>query len=143
MPNWEPFKETGGRGVYDKRVSLSSRGTLTLNQPAFDALGEPDKVELFYDRTERLIGLKASSTDVKYAITVRKQGMNKSYLVNARPFCYYYKIDISQTMRFKDIKMSAEGIMILDLKSVTPVEMKRARTVARASHENLHSSIDA
>jgi len=126
MPNWERFTLTGGRGVYEKRVSFSNRGVLTLNQPAFDELGKPEKVELFFDRNERLIGLIKSQPDVPHAVRVRQQGTNKSWLINARPFGYHYSILPARTIRFKSIVVGADGVMSLDLKSAKEVEVTRA-----------------
>jgi hypothetical protein len=141
MRSWETFKIVGGRGVYEKRVSLSSRGVLTLNQPTFDALGEPDRVELMFDRHARMIGLKPSSPDVTFAASVRKQGANKSYLINARPFCYHYKIEIPQTVRFRDIIIE-DGVLVLDLKTATPVELKSGEAAARDLQGNSESEVD-
>lgn len=139
MPNWEKFTITGGRGVYEKRVSLSSRGVFTLNQPTFDEMGEPDVIEFLFDRELRLIGLMPSTEDVAHAYTVRKQKANKSYLIGARAFCYHYKIQVEQTIRFNDIKFE-DGVLILDLENTTPVETRKAGKSAKDLRGN--SSLD-
>lgn len=136
MPNWDAFTIVGGRGVYEKRVSLSSRGIITLNQPSFDALGGPERVELFYDHEDELIGLKPSTPEIKHSVKIRKQGDNKSYLINARPFCYHFKISTSQTIRFKDITMS-NGVMVLDINTASHVEPTRT---ARDSSDKLQGN---
>lgn len=141
MPNWETFTVSGGRGVYEKRVSLSPRGVLTLNQPTFDELGEPEVVELLFDRDAQLIGLKPSTPEIKFAAKVRKQGGNKSYLVNARPFCYHYKIGPEQTLRFKDIVVE-EGILVLDLNNTVPIELKSAEDTTRDLQGNSNLRFD-
>lgn len=138
MPNWDAFTIVGGRGVYEKRISLSSRGVLTLNQPSFDALGEPERIELFYDHEEQLIGIKPSTPEVRHSIKIRKQGANKSYLVNARPFCYHFKIKVPKTIRFEDINME-DGVMILDLKTALRVDSRQS---ARDASNDLQEKRD-
>lgn len=141
MPNWEKFTITGGRGVYEKRVSLSPRGVFTLNQPTFEEMGEPDAVEFLFDREQRLIGLMPTSKEVAHAYIVRKQKANKSYLIGARAFCYHYKIDIEQTVRFKDIKF-VDGVLILDLENTVPVEIRKAGKSTRTLQGNDAFSFD-
>lgn len=141
MPNWEKFTITGGRGVYEKRVSLSPRGVFTLNQPTFDEMGEPEAVEFLYDRAQNLIGLAPANKEIPHAYTVRKQKTNKSYLIGARPFCYHYKITIEQTVRFRDVKFD-EGVLILDLKNTEPVEKRKDADSAKALQQNATSTID-
>lgn len=141
MPNWEKFTITGGRGVYEKRVSLSPRGVFTLNQPTFEEMGEPEAVEFLFDREQRLIGLTPANKEVPHAYIVRKQKANKSYLIGARAFCYHYKVDIEQTVRFREIKLD-DGVLILDLENTMPVESRKAGKSARALQGNDGFSVD-
>lgn len=141
MPNWETFTITGGRGVYEKRVSLSSRGVFTLNQPSFDAMGNPEAAELLFDRSQQLIGLKPATKDVPHAYPIRKQKTNKSYLIGARPFVYHYKLNVTRTIRFKDIKF-ADGVLILDLKNTVIVESRKTTKSAKALQGNSAFQVD-
>lgn len=132
MPNWETFTLQGSRGVTEMRVSLNARGVFTLNQLAFDELGNPEAVELLFDRAEKLVGLKAVDKNLKHAIKVRKQGKNKSYLIGAKAFCKYYKIDVSKTVRFEDITME-NGVMVLDTEKTVDVSAKQTKQNDRNS----------
>ncbi|MGB7208691.1 MAG: hypothetical protein WBD27_08525 [Pyrinomonadaceae bacterium] len=68
--------------------------------------------------------------DAEFAVKVRRQGNNKSYLIGARSFCQYYKIDLTKTIKFDDPRIDAAGVMILDPANATELEM-RSRTTAR------------
>ena len=123
MAKWETFKFHGSRGVAERRVSLNTRGVFTLNQIAFDEIGNPVAVEMLYDREARLIGLKPSTLEVEYAVKVRQQGKNKSYLIGAKSFCQYYKLDVTDTIRFTDIDLE-DGMLVLDLAKTELVEIR-------------------
>lgn len=125
-PNWKKFTKAGGRGVYEKRASLSPRGVFTLNQPTFEEMGQPDAVELLFDDGQRLIGLSPVAKDAPYAYMVRKQKTNKSYLIGARPFCHHFRLNIEQTIRFNDIKV-IDGVLVLDMNNTVPVEAKKPK----------------
>lgn len=123
MAKWETFTFRGGRGLAEIRVSLNPRGVFTLNQFAFDELGKPDNVVLMYDTDDHLIGITGTDEKVDYAIKVRRQGENKSYLIGGRAFTQYYGIDLGETVRFNDARVE-QGMLILDPKKVTPIASK-------------------
>lgn len=141
MPNWEKFTMTGGRGVYEMRVSLSPRGVFTLNQPTYDEMGKPEAVEFLYDRTERLIGLRPATKEIPHAYIIRKQKTNKSYLIGARPFCFHYKLNVENTVRFKEIKFT-DGVLILDLKNTMVLEKRKVAKSDKNLHGNDNYTVD-
>lgn len=120
MAKWEVFKHQGSRSATVMRASLSVRGVVTLNQVSYEALLQPEAIELLFDGEEQLIGLRPTSADVRHSYPVRKQGKNKSYLIGAKAFCNYYNIVLQETVAFDEVKIES-GIMILDLNKVTPV----------------------
>jgi hypothetical protein len=127
MANWEVFKHQGGRSATVMRVSLNTRGVLTLNQVAFDALLTPVAVELLFDGDENLIGLRPTGKDVRHSYPVRKQGTNKSYLIGAKAFVNYYRIELEQTIAFNDVKI-ADGIMVLNLNNFTALPGRTSKS---------------
>lgn len=108
------------------RVSLNPRGSFTLNRKAFEALNEPETVELYFDKTSRLVGMKACSPELRHAYPVKKQGTSNSWLVRGRAFCNYYNIRIPITVVFDDIEVE-DGMVILDLQKVRETDQRKPR----------------
>ena len=51
MVNFEVFERTNARASSDPTLTITVRGTLNLNQAAFEKLGKPEAVALLYDRS--------------------------------------------------------------------------------------------
>lgn len=129
---WTKFTMQGARGMAEKRASLNVRGVFTLNQLTYDEMGNPPAVELFYDKDERLIGLKPSTLEVPHAYKVRQQGKNKSYLISARAYCGFFGIEIPQTIKFVGISMIAD-VLALDLKTAVAMPSRTLTTDGTAT----------
>lgn len=106
------FKPASSKAL---RVTLNKRGAFSLNYATYQALGEPSHVEMLYDRTDRVIGLRPVPEGTKHAYPVRKQGNAKSYLVGATAFCRTYELDdIDGVLEFFEPKVE-DGVLILEL----------------------------
>lgn len=111
--------------VFDKRAATSSKnplvtiqkgGYFSLNKAAYKALGEPETVELLFNREEKLIGFRPVASDSPRGFPVRPQGERAStYMVTGRAFSKYYEIDSSIARRY-GVEMQ-DGILVLNLKS--------------------------
>src|SRR5689334_24662907 len=62
------------------RVTLNTRGVFSLNSATYTALGEPRFVELLYDKTNRVIGLRPTEETTKHAYPVRRSEEHTSEL---------------------------------------------------------------
>ncbi len=124
MAKWIVFKQQGSRSASTKRVSLSVRGVITLNQLAYEELGSPQAVELLFDPEEKLIGLRPVEKSVRHGYRVRKQGKNNSYLIGAKAFCNFNSIEHSETKAFNEVAMD-DDVMVLNLKQMTPIVGRR------------------
>lgn len=122
---WEEFTQKSNYRAEMIRVSLNARGHFTLNQKAFDGLGGPDAVVLFFDRDNRLIGLKPSSAGVEHSYELKHQTASHSYLLRAKSFCNYYGIKVGDPIVFNDVQID-DGMIVLSLDNVTEV-VRRAR----------------
>lgn len=118
MEQWEEF-ETGAitREMVRVRASLTPKKVITLNKVAIEKLGKPEAVVLLFDKVNLRIGIKPSYHSVANSYPVR-------YWINKRPsariyasqFCRYHRIKTDPTLVFMDIKLDADGILILELK---------------------------
>src|SRR5436190_3292000 len=125
IKQWELFERVPtGRVARNLRVSLNQRGGFALNQKAFDDLGEPKAVELFFDKINKLVGMRPCDPDLKHAYSVKAQGNSKSYLVRAQAFCTFYGIEVTGTMLFVGPTIE-ENMLVLDLKTATPVASRK------------------
>lgn len=108
------------------RVSLNSRGDLTLNQLAYDQLKTAKKVILAFSKTRGVIGIRAANEDEKHALEVKALPKSTSYIIRSKAFCNYYGIIPKQTIVFEDV-VSDEVGLILDLNKVTVIAPRTSR----------------
>jgi hypothetical protein len=88
---------------------------MSLNTPAYEALGSPDFVELLYDRKERLIGLQKAGAAVPHAYLVRPLGKSgTTHVVSGTAFLAYYGIKTHTARRW--IAERRDDMLVLDLK---------------------------
>lgn len=81
-------------------VTLQKKGAISLNRAAFEALGNPEAVELLYDGDAHLMALRHIDSSVEHAYKVRAPVANHgTWLVAGGAFASYYEIDISATVR--------------------------------------------
>jgi hypothetical protein len=81
----KPIVPAGGPSVTDNRLLL-------VNRVATEAMGEPERVLLFFDRGRRLAGMSKADGDPRsYSATPRSNG--KQVSVAASRFVRHHKID--------------------------------------------------
>jgi hypothetical protein len=99
-PNFEIFDPNFVKPKEGATVSLQRRGTFALNREAFEEIGSPEAVHLLYDPQLHIVGFRAfiAGAPRTYPVTVHNTG--RTYLINARSFCLYYKIDLTEARLF-------------------------------------------
>ena len=118
----QEFKGSPNRiRLEEPRVTLDRRGVLYLNKLAFEALGSPAAVKLFYEENELVIALKPSDVRHKNAFAVKLHSPGSTRRINIQPFCKHHKIRVERTVLFNDIEIDNEGTMLLWLKNTTNV----------------------
>ena len=98
------FEKYRGGPTVDPRVrvhiSLAPTGRLILNQRAYELIGKPPAVYLFYSRAQDVIAVEpVSSPRLPESMPVF-QNKNNSYRINAAPFCRHFGIRMDVTSRF-------------------------------------------
>jgi hypothetical protein len=108
--------------VFDKKLaavrgqpylSIQRKGIFALNHAAFAALGEPNAVELLFDREVKIIGLRPGNPASPIAYPVRPNAKGTSHLVSGTSFCKHYDIDTSTSRRWT--ARIEDGILYVDL----------------------------
>lgn len=95
-------------------VTMQKKGVISLNKAAFDALEQPDSVELLYDSDSRLVALRKVDSSVEHAYQVRAPVENHAtWLVSGAAFVSYYEIDNSESIRRPARR--EEDLLIIDL----------------------------
>jgi hypothetical protein len=100
MPDFEVFMGRASPILRDAALTIYPRGLVSLNRAGCKALGEPEAVELLFDRTERLIGLRGVSAQVPHAYPLRTQAASSSVLVSGRAFARHFGISTDVARRY-------------------------------------------
>lgn len=95
-------------------VSLHLRGIFALNKNAFDALGQPEALEILYAPEERVIGFKASSRSSPDSYAVRNS-TKTAFQVEGRSFLKYYKIPDEARGRRYRAELVDNDLLTVDL----------------------------
>lgn len=105
----------------EPRVTLNPRGVFFMNRKAFEAMGEPAAVRLFFDENRLRIGLKPADPTRQNAFPVKQKDRWQNRVVHLSPFCKYHKIRIDRTVVFNELDLDDEGILTLDLNKTTSI----------------------
>src|SRR5215212_376396 len=100
MSDFEVFMGRTAPMPREAALTIYPRGLFSVNRAACNALGDPEAVELLFDRTERLIGLRGVSARVPHAYPVRTQAASSSVLVSGRAFARHYGISTDVARRY-------------------------------------------
>jgi len=124
---FETFKRQRAPITGDPAVTIQKRGTLSLNVPAYKALGSPEAVELLYDRDQNLMGLRKVDPATDHAYIVRPLGKGGSnWLISGKAFTTYYGISIGVARRW--LGRMEDDLLVFDLKEPgTEVAPNRTR----------------
>jgi hypothetical protein len=132
--SFELFRFKGGKGRFGfPTVTMQASGGMGLNDKAYELLGSPKAVQLYYERESRKIGIKATDEHDRYGFPVRQSG-ETSMTVTARSFCMYYGINVDVTAKFR---ADVEDDMLVFALGAEPVARRKPRRRALAT-ENAH-----
>lgn len=113
MPKFEKFRRSKATSASVPMVSVHLRGIFALNDLAYEALDKPDAIELFYDKDERVIGMKGAPRSSPDAYAVRR-GTAHSFQVEGRTFLKFYGIPQEATGR-RYVAEIDDDILTIDL----------------------------
>ena|SRR5215217_993395 len=130
MPSFEVFDRRAVPTSAEPQVTLQVKGPISFNQAAYLALGEPSFVELLYDKTEKIIGIRAVKEDLPHAYPVRRQGASNTYVIAGHAFRKYYNIENEAAVRY-DAQMLSD-VLGVDLKQQGVVVTKSRSSASKA-----------
>jgi hypothetical protein len=129
MPVFEVFTGRAHPAGEEEVITIYRRGLVSVNRAAHKALGEPEAVELLYDRDERVMGMRGVSPDVQHAYPVRRQRATSSLLVSGRAFTRGYGIPTETARRYRAQMMG--DVLAVDLKEGVTTGIQRVDAEAR------------
>ncbi|OYO00749.1 hypothetical protein CGZ98_07390 [Enemella evansiae] len=118
-------------------VTIQKRGLMSLNRAAHELLGSPNAVELLWDESRRVIGLRSAELTNPNAYPMRPQASKTQkgpFLVAATLFTQYIGLDTTQAKRW--VPKMEDEILCIDLN--TPgqrVSSPRGRKAAAETAE--------
>lgn len=127
-----------GFEVFDKRmaplakapsITIQKRGIFSINKAAHKLVGEPQAVELLFDKDNQIIALRESDQPHAYAIRPQSQRRDTGQVImSATAFTQFYGIDTTISRRYKPYVQ--DGMLCIDLKgpSVEIVGNRSKRT---------------
>jgi hypothetical protein len=111
-PDFELFTGRSMRPIHEPTVTvLGKRGRITMNNASYELLGQPEHVELLFDRkNDRMALRKANKSDHTYP--VQKAQSANSFTIAARAFFAYYQLGAGSR---RYVPQSNGKILIVDL----------------------------
>jgi hypothetical protein len=123
---WDKF--TGGPFVAFKErmyVTLDGRGRLLLNRKAYQAIGKPQRVLLYFNRNKDKIGVRPAHDRLAEAFPVRQNSV--SFVVYCGTFLRHYGIKLRTIERFTHADLNNYGMLELNLGRTTTVSGRRRK----------------
>ena len=123
VTDWQEFE--GGQlseRYVRPRVTLNIDGEFYFGRRAFEALGMPEAVKLYFDLGSSRIGVKGVQSGEKtFNVVQSKPSKGRYGHLRAATFCKYYGIKPEGRIEFQDVRVDADGMMVLDLKTARRV----------------------
>jgi hypothetical protein len=98
------------------RISLGDKKDFIFNLGAFQALGEPEAVEMYFDEVSKRIGFKKCDPTLPNAFHLVKRDRSRFHQISAATFCNRFGIRAHHRVTFEGAYVNAEGILVVDLK---------------------------
>lgn len=115
MPQFEVFSKRLSPKVTEPYVTIQKRGTMSINRASYELLGNPEAVELLFDASQRIVGMRSSDVSANHAYPLRASGKSKSsFMLSGRAFTQYYEINTDVARRYSAV--FEDEILQVDLK---------------------------
>lgn len=125
MPDFEVFDRKAKPKAAQPLVTLQASGTFSMNEASYEALGEPDEIELLYDREEQIVGFRAASESSPHSYPIKPQPNGRTFQTGGRAFCSHYGIETGAARRFAADLMG--DILAIDLKGEAKIVGRNGR----------------
>jgi hypothetical protein len=122
-PNEDPAKR-----LY---VTLSTQNQILLNRRAYELLGRPSAVHLYYSRERDAIGIEVTSPRLNNAFPVMPNGP-AGWRISAAPFCRHFNISVETTSKFVQPEFKGNTLTLKLGEIVSVARPKRRRPKPKA-----------
>lgn len=114
--NFEPFdKRTGRLASKRPEMSIQASGSASLNTAAALLIDKAPYVEMFFDREQKVIGIKGVTEETENAFAMRAVRDRGTYLIGCKAFCDYYELTPKRATRYTVGGVTEHGILYVDL----------------------------
>lgn len=103
-------------------VTIQKDGLFSLNEAAFKAMGEPKRVEIFYDSNESTIAFAPTVESNLSGYPPRRQATGATWLISGLKFTRHYSLDTSVARRY--VVDVDDKILFVNLKGPSTVATK-------------------
>jgi len=120
---WELFTGRATKPEAQPLVTIQTRGNMSINQPAWRALGSPEAVELLWNRAQRLVGMRAADPAVPHAYKLRASDHASTHILSFIAFATPYGIEVN-TPRSRRYVGEMKGQTLVVSMNQTPIEIE-------------------
>jgi len=120
MSNFEKFTHRKYKAFDSPRITVTKDKNINLNAMAMQKyIKDYSHAIFYYDKTDRLIGIKLTKNDTPEAYKIRKDRNDRLGSISAVSFLKYYKIQTKKTTTYKIQWNEQDKMLIIDLKEDT------------------------
>ncbi|MEP6788931.1 MAG: hypothetical protein ABJB40_10900, partial [Acidobacteriota bacterium] len=107
-----PAKRLGQ--LAEPRVTINRKGLIYLNRKAYESLGSPKAVSLYYSREDDSIAIEPAYPRFaeNFPVITKQEG----HSIHAASFCRHFGISVPNTERFLRPDLNKQGALILGLR---------------------------
>lgn len=121
-------------------VTVQQGGLFSLNKAAFEGMGSPKKVELFYNPQTKVVAFAPTDDNNLNGYPPRQQGSQANFYVAGQKFTKFHDIDTSVARRYA--AKIEQGILFLDLRGPSTIATGvRARAQQRNENDGRQSAL--
>ena len=104
-------------------ITISPAKLILLNRNAYEMIGKPEAVYLYFSRERDSIGIEPTSPRFNQAFPVIPSG--HGWRINAAPFCRHFNIHVDTTLKFLDPAITRNSVLLKLSETVSVARRKR------------------
>ena len=107
-------------------VTVNPNRVIVLNRTAYQRIGRPQAVRLYYSRQRHAIGIEAVSPRFNEAFPVVPTGPS-GYRICAAPFCRHFGLAPATTLKFISPEIKGQSMTLKLRETVSVARPRRSR----------------
>ena len=127
---WQESKYNKALGRWSALyVTMNPAGVIHVSNHTYQLAGEPEAFRLLFDRVNTTIGLQPCRKTAQNAYPVGQRCGHRGVIIRAFTFTQEFSIRLNETVRFLEIELDEDGILVLDLRKVKSGAKPKKRLV--------------